>query len=271
MAVPPEPFWVLPMLLAALCGLACPLLGTVLVLQRRVQATNLMAYAVLPGVVISQALELPPLLGGVLSALGAVLLAETLSAARPEGSGQGEAVLNTVLASSIGLGVLLVQALELPVDLDSLLFGDLLVAGPADLLRLALALVLVVILLCCRFTELEWLALDPEGAEARESSLPLLRRLLAALTALVVVTATAAVGLALVMALICAPSLAALAPGATRLQRVLRGAALVGLVVSTGGCGLALLLNLPPGPLMACACLPLLLVQGRQEKGRRAD
>jgi zinc/manganese transport system permease protein len=271
MAIPLGPFWLLPVLLAALCGLTCPLLGTVLVLQRRVQSSNLMAYAVLPGVVISQALELPPLLGGVLSALGAVLLAESLSSARPEGSGQGDAVLNTVLAGSIGLGVLLVQALALPVDLDNLLFGDLLVAGPADLFRLALALVLVAALLRWRFTELQWLALDPEGAEAREASLVPLRQLLAGLTALVVVSATAAVGLALVMALIFAPSLAALARGGTSLQRVLRRAALVGLVVSTGSCGLALTLNLPPGPLMACACLPLLMVQARQETDKWAD
>ncbi|MEB3259423.1 MAG: metal ABC transporter permease [Cyanobacteriota bacterium] len=264
MAMPLGPFWLLPLLLSAVCGLTCPLLGTVLVLRRRVQTTNLMAYAVLPGVVISQALDLSPLLGGLLSALGAVLLAESLSATRPEGSGQAEAVLNTVLAASLGLGVLLVQALALPVDLDSLLFGDLLVAGPADLLLLLLALALVVALLCWQLTQLEWLALDPEGAEARESSLGPLRRLLAALTALVVVSATAAVGLALVMALICAPSLAALARGDTSLRRILRRAALVGLVVSTGSCGLALLLNLPPGPLMACACLPLLLVQARE-------
>jgi len=264
MAMPLGPFWLLPLLLSAVCGLTCPLLGTVLVLRRRVQTTNLMAYAVLPGVVISQALDLSPLLGGLLSALGSVLLAESLSATRPEGSGQAEAVLNTVLAASLGLGVLLVQALALPVDLDSLLFGDLLVAGPADLLLLLLALALVVALLCWQLTQLEWLALDPEGAEARESSLGPLRRLLAALTALVVVSATAAVGLALVMALICAPSLAALARGDTSLRRILRRAALVGLVVSTGSCGLALLLNLPPGPLMACACLPLLMVQARE-------
>ncbi len=270
MAVPLGPFWLVPVLLSALCGLTCPLLGTVLVLQRRVPTTNLMAYAVLPGVVISQALALSPLLGGLVSALGAVLLVESLSANRPEGSGQGEAVLNTVLAGSLGLGVLLVQALDLPVDLDSLLFGDLLVAGPADLLRLMLALALVAALLRWRFTQLEWLALDPEGAEARESSLAPLRRLLAALTALVVVSATAAVGLALVMALICAPSLAALAQGATCLQPILRRAALVGLVVSTGSCGLALLLNLPPGPLMACACLPL-LITGRKGAGNGSE
>jgi zinc/manganese transport system permease protein len=224
-----------------------------------------MAYAVLPGVVLAQALGLSPLLGGVASALGAVLLAEALIAARSDGSGSGggsaEAVLNTVLAGSLGLGVLLVQALALPVDLEALLFGDLLVAGPADLLRMVLVLALLLVMIRWPFQQWQWLGLDPEGAESLELPVGRLRLLLAALTALVVVSATAAVGLALVMALICAPSLAALA-GAASLGQALRRAALIGLVVSLAGCALALRLNLPPGPLMACACLPLLL--GRQ-------
>jgi zinc/manganese transport system permease protein len=161
------------------------------------------------------------------------------------------------LAASLGLGVLLVQGLELPVDLDGLLFGDLLVAGPADLLRLLAALALLLLVLRLRFHQLQWLGLDPEGAADIELPLRGLRLMMAALTALVVVSATAAVGLALVMALICAPSLAVLSR-AQSLAQALRLVAGLGMVVGITGCGLALGFNLPPGPLMACFCLPLL-------------
>ena len=150
-----EPWWLIPLLLAGLCGLVCPLLGTLLVLQQRVLTTNLMAYAVLPGVVMGKALGWPALLGGMAGAIGAVLLAEWLMQGQPAGSGQSEAVLNTVLAASLGLGVLLIQALELPVNLDGLLFGDLLVAGPLDLLRLLVALALVLLVLRLRFQQLQ--------------------------------------------------------------------------------------------------------------------
>jgi zinc/manganese transport system permease protein len=256
-----EPFWLIPLLLACFCGLSCPLLGTLLVLQRRVLTTNLMAYAVLPGVVIGQALDLPPLLTGMASALAAVLLVEALIAVRRDDAGAAEALLNTLLSASLGLGVLLVQVLELPVDLEGLLFGDLLVAGPDDLVRMGLVLVLVLLVIRGRFQQWQWLGMDPDGAEQLELPVRGLRLGMAALTALVVVSATAAVGLALVMALICAPSLAALA-GATSLRQALRRAALIGLVVSLVGCVLAVGLNLPPGPLMASCCLPLLLRRG---------
>jgi len=252
-----EPWWLLPSLVAGLCGLVCPLLGTLLVVQQRVLTTNLMAYAVLPGVVLAKALGWPVLLGGMGGAMAAGLLAELLMAKRPSGSGQSEAVLNTVLASCLAVGVLLIQALELPVDLDGLLFGDLLVAGPEDLLRLAGALLLLHLLLHLRFRQLQWLGLDPDGAADLELPLRGLRLAMAGLTALVVVSATAAVGLALVMALICAPALAALS-GATSLRQALTKAAGMGLTLAGLGCSLALAFNLPPGPLMACCSLPLL-------------
>jgi zinc/manganese transport system permease protein len=273
MAAADASFWLIPLLVAGTCGISCPLLGTLLVLQKRIPATNVMAYAVLPGVVLAEALRLPPLLGGVASSLAAVLLAEALIALRGEGDGDGEgggsaeAVLNSVLAGSLGLGVLLVQSLAVPVNLQGLLFGDLLVATPADLLRQALVLALLLALIAWNARPWQWLGLDPEGAKSLELPVRRLRVLMAALTAVVVVSATAAVGLALVMALICAPSLAALA-GATSLAQALRRAALLGLATSLLGCALALLSDLPPGPLMACCCLPLLLVRGgRGQRG----
>lgn len=270
MALADAPFWLIPLLLAAVCGLTCPLLGTLLVLQRRLPTTNLMAYAVLPGVVLSRALALPALLGGVASALLAALLAEVVigasstaegriaSRSEARADGRPEAVLNTVLAGSLALGVLLVQALGLPVDLEALLFGDLLVAGPEELLGMLTVLVVLLLCLRWRFSQWQWLALDPEGAERLELPVRRLRLAMAALTAVVVVGATAAVGLALVMALIAAPALAGL-QGATSLGQALRRSALIGLLVSLAGCGMALLINLPPGPLMVCGCLPLLL------------
>lgn len=255
-----ESYWLLPLLMAGLCGLLCPLLGTLLILQQRVQLTNLMAYAVLPGVVVGRVLSWPPLLAGVVAALIATTLTELLSALRPAGSGQPQAVLNVVLAGSLGLGVLLVQAFDLPVDLDALLFGDLLLATPEDLLPVGLALLLLLLLLAWRLPQLQWLGLDPHGAERLELPLRRLRLTMAGLTALVVVSVMAAVGLALVMALICAPSLASLARARRSLEQALAWAGLLGVAVSLAGCALALQLNLPPGPWMACLCLPLLLV-----------
>lgn len=258
-----DSWWLVPLTMALVCGLTCPLLGTVLVVQQQVMNTNLMAYAVLPGLVIGQALNLDPVVGGLLSALATVALIEPWLDAHHASGRNSDAVRNTALAGCLGLGVLLIQLFDVRLELDALLFGDLLTATSSDLCWLVLSAVVLLGLLRWRFTDLQWLGLDPEAAAERELPIRRLRLAMAVATAMVVVTATAAVGLALVMALICGPALLGL-HHARSLTQALTRAAFVGTGVSMGGCGLALGLNQPPGPLMAllaCCCLPVLAWQ----------
>ena len=64
-----------------------------------------------------------PSLGGLISGLLGALLAERLN---QRFRGREEAAMNTVLAGFTALGVLLVPLLQVRVDLESLLFGDIL-------------------------------------------------------------------------------------------------------------------------------------------------
>ena len=138
-------WWLLPLVLALVIGGLCPLAGTLLLVQRRLFLANLVSHAVLPGLALALALRLDPGLGGVISGLAGALLAERLSRGDRSGEGGDEAVLNTVLAGFLGLGVLLIPLLHIRVDLEAVLFGDLLAAAPADLLRSLLALVAVLL------------------------------------------------------------------------------------------------------------------------------
>ncbi len=51
-------FWFLPLVMALLVGILCPVMGTLLVTQRRVLQANLISHAVLPGLALSVALVL---------------------------------------------------------------------------------------------------------------------------------------------------------------------------------------------------------------------
>ncbi len=77
---------------------------------------------------------------------------------------------------------------------------------------------------------------------------------MAGITAFVIVSSMAAVGVVLVIGLMCAPALVGLA-GATSLRQA---------VLSVGGFLLALLLNLPPGPLIGVLCVGLVVVRRRR-------
>ncbi|MBU6250804.1 MAG: metal ABC transporter permease [Cyanobacteria bacterium REEB417] len=199
-------WWLVPLAIALICGLVCPMVGTLLILQQRVMGTNVMAFAMLPGMVIGQALGIAPQLGGLISATLTVTLVELWVESRTSGHA-----------------------------LDALLFGDLLSADLRDLLAVAAGLPPMVLLLHTGFNQLAWLGIDPDMAADRELPVRRLRLLLAWLTAWIVTTATAAVGLALVMGLIYSPALLALRQAS----------------------------SLAPGPVTACCCLLLLLWRPR--------
>jgi len=240
--------------MAVLVGILCPVTGTLLVTQRRVLQANLISHAVLPGLALSVAFGFDPALGGVVSGILGALLAERLQRSSKL---NGEAVINTVLAGFLGLGVLLIPLLSLRLDLEALLFGDLLTVGWLDVGRVLVACLALAILLGTRYHELVYLGVDPEGAASAGLSVRGLRLALSAVTAVVIVSAMAAVGVILVIGLLCAPVL----PGLHRvssLRAAMVRAALVGLALSGGGFLLALPLNLPPGPLIGVACVVLL-------------
>ena len=253
------PWWLLPLAMALLVGALCPAVGTLLVTQRRLMQANLISHAVLPGLVLALAAGLDPALGGVASGVLGALLAERLQ--RRDGRSH-EAVINTVLAGFLGLGVLLIPLLGLRLDLEAVLFGDLLAVGVADLGRSLLAAAALLGLVAVAYRNLVYLGVDPDGAAAVGLPVRALRLALACVTALVVVSAMAAVGVVLVIALLCAPVLPGLRRAVSLRAAMLR-ASVVGLLLSTAGFALALALNLPPGPLIGVACLGLLLPGAR--------
>jgi zinc/manganese transport system permease protein len=254
-------WWAVPLLLALVIGLVCPLTGTLLLVQRRLFQANLISHAVLPGLALALALHLDPALGGVVSGVGGALVADRLSRQVPARAADGshEAVLNTVLAGFLGLGVLLIPLLHIRVDLEAVLFGDLLAAGPVVLVRAVVALLVVLGLLIWRYDQLVFLGVDPAGAAAMGLPVARLQGWMTLITAFTVVSAMSAVGVVLVMALMGAPAVLALV-GVRSLRAALIRAAALGLAVSGLGFGLALVpaINLPPGPLIGVLCLGLL-------------
>ena len=249
-------WWLLPLLFALLEGLVCSATGTVLLTQRRILQANLVAHGVLPGLAIALALNLDPGIGGWLSGLAAALLAERLIRSHPQ---RQEAVINTVLAGSLAGGVLLLTLLNLRVDLEPLLFGDLLTAGWRDLWQTLVAAVLSLGFLATNYRALVFCGVDPDGAEAAGIKIKRLHTLLAVVSTLVIVSAIAAVGVILVIALLCAPAVVALHTSRSLKEASLKAAA-IGASCSAAGFGLSLALDLPPGPLIGLSCLLLLVL-----------
>ena len=160
----------------------------------------------------------------------------------------------------MGLGVLLIPLLGIRVDLEATLFGDLLLTRQVDLLQAGGSLLLQGLFFTTCYRPLVFLGVDPMGAAASGLPLRTLKLAMAGITAFVIVSSMAAVGVVLVIGLMCAPALVGLA-GATSLRQAVLRASAAGMALSVGGFLLALLLNLPPGPLIGVLCVGLVVVR----------
>lgn len=250
-------WWLLPLVLSLLIGVICPATGSLLITQRRILLANLMAHSVLPGLVLALAIGIDPTFGGLISGLLGALIAERLN---QRFKGREESSMNTVLAGFTALGVLLVPLLQTRVDLETILFGDLLAANSSDLIRTLIATSALILLLMTRYQDLVFLGVDPDGAIAAKRPVTQIRFVAIIITALVIISAITAVGIVLVIALLCAPVLMHIENSTSLKQLILKSAA-TGLALTSGGMMIAIAVDLPPGPVIGSLCMIMLILK----------
>ena len=250
-------WWLLPLVLSLLIGVICPATGSLLITQRRILLANLMAHSVLPGLVIALAIGIDPTFGGLISGLLGALIAERLN---QRFKGREESSMNTVLAGFTALGVLLVPLLQTRVDLETILFGDLLAANSIDLIRTLIATSALILLLLTRYQDLVFLGVDPDGAIAAKRPVTQIRFVAIIITALVIISAITAVGIILVIALLCAPVLMHIERSTSLKQLIIKSSA-TGLALTSGGMMLSSAVDLPPGAVIGSLCMITLILK----------
>ena len=168
--------------------------------------------------------------------------------------------MNTVLAGFTALGVLLVPLLQTRVDLETILFGDLLAANSSDLTRTLIATAAIIFLLVTRYQDLVFIGVDPVGAQAAKRPVTQIRFIAIVITALVIISAITAVGIILVIALLCAPVLMHIDKSTSLKQLILKSSA-TGLALTSGGMMMAIAVDLPPGPVIGSLCMIMLILK----------
>jgi len=244
-------WWLIPLTVTFFSGILCPAMGTVLITHKRLLQVNLISHCVLPGLALALALGVQPSIGGVISGLTGALIAEGFTNKKNENY---EAIMNTILAGSLGLGVLLIPLLGIRIDLEAVLFGDLLVANVGDLSRTLFAFSSFACLMILGYDKLIHIGLDPEGASRSGVHVTYLNLALGLTTALVIVSSMAAVGVIIVIALLSTPALLGLQQ-APSLWVAMARSSIIGLSISLLGFWLGVVLNLSPGPLISVLCI----------------
>jgi zinc/manganese transport system permease protein len=195
------------MIVLTLVGALSGLVGTFVVLRRRVLFAQALTHATFPGAVIAAIAGVNIQIGAAVAALILVGALALLGRVRGQGA---QAASGVMLTAGFALGVLL-QALNpnIPINIDSFLFGSVLASSWTDALFAAIALVITVVVLLIAGKQLIFAVFDPSGYRAAGFSETAMDVLLLLLTTLTVIAALPAVGAILAISLIAAPPAAA--------------------------------------------------------------
>ena len=225
-------------------GILGAVVGSYLILQQMGMMSGVISHAVLPGISIAFFLEINVAIGafitGVLSAL-AVMGIQKRSRIKVD------AAMALILTSFLALGVILITTLETDrINLDEILFGDILGVTAGDVWRTVIITGFILLLTKLFYKELEFYTFDPLGAKACGLPVNWLYFGLVCAIALTIVASMQTVGVLLVMSMLVGPAIAAYLLVKELSQMMILGA-FIGAVSSVTGMYCSYYFDLPSG------------------------
>ena len=225
-------------------GILGAVVGSYLILQQMGMMSGVISHAVLPGISIAFFLEINVAIGafvtGVLSAL-AVMGIQKRSRIKVD------AAMALILTSFLALGVILITTLETNrINLDDILFGDILGVTAGDVWRTVIITGFILLLTKLFYKELEFYTFDPLGAKACGLPVNWLYFGLICAIALTIVASMQTVGVLLVMSMLVGPAIAAYLLVKELSQMMILGA-IIGAVSSVTGMYCSYYFDLPSG------------------------
>lgn len=200
------------LMLGALAGA----LGTFSVLRRESLMGDVLSHAALPGICLGYmaagARSLPWILAGAL--LAGLLAAASVQAVKRLTKIKPDAAMGVVLATFFAFGTVLLSLISRQggtgqAGLSSFLFGQAAAMLQSDLILIASAFALVLVILVLAWKDLKLITFDREYARVIGRPVAAIEALLAAITATAIVLGLQVVGVVLMVALLIAPAVAA--------------------------------------------------------------
>ena len=225
-------------------GILGAVVGSYLILQQMGMMSGVISHAVLPGISIAFFLEINLAIGaftaGLLSALGVIGIQKRSRI-------KVDAAMALTLTSFLALGVILITKLETnQINLDQILFGDILGVTSGDVWRTTIITGIILFLTKLFYKELEFYTFDPLGAKAAGLPINLLYFGLICAITLTIVASMQTVGVLLVMSLLVGPAITAYLLVKELSQMMLLGS-IIGATSSIAGMYSSYYLDLPSG------------------------
>ncbi len=239
-----------------LTGILCPVVGTYLIVQRMALLGDVIAHSVLPGLAIAFFWGANILIGAFISGVFSTFVIAWI---RSQSRVKVDAAMALTFSSFFSLGIVLITTLKSKLDLDSLLFGDILGVTIADVQRTAIIALIILLLVKLFYKELLLYTFDKLGAQALGFPINALHYGLMAAITLTIVASMQTVGVVLVISLLVGPGITAYLL-VKELHQVMRVGAVFGIVASISGVYASYYLNIPSGPAIVLVIFGLFLL-----------
>jgi ABC-type Mn2+/Zn2+ transport system permease subunit len=206
-----------------------------------------MAHATLPIIAVGV------FLGFSISELGvpaAILIAIFLGLIIKNTNVGEDTAIGIIFSSFFALGFVLISLLNVTVNLEDLLFGQILAVSTSDVYIVVSLLLIVLTVVIVYFKQLLFYSFDPIGAEVKGLNTTFLNYLFLILLSISIVGSLQTVGIILVLSMLIIPAASAKLVTDTFVTSI-KVSVLFGIISSISGLYLSYFLNLPSGPSMS--------------------
>lgn len=187
---------------SAFVGAVCAVLSCYITLKGWSLMGDAVSHAVVPGVVIAYALNIPFAIGAFVFGFGATV---AIGYIKSKTRLKEDAVIGVVFTGLFALGLVLVTKIPSNVDLFHILFGNVLGISQQDIVQTLIVGCITLIVVLLRRKDLLLFCFDPNHAKAIGLNTQFMYYTLLTLLALTIVTALQTVGVILVISLLVTP------------------------------------------------------------------
>ena len=232
---------------ALLSGTMLSIFGTFTINKNMGFMADAMAHATLPIIAVGV------FFGFSISELGApaaILIALFLGFIIKNTNIGEDTSIGIIFSSFFALGFILISVLDVSINLEDLLFGQILAVSASDVAVISTLFVVVLITLFIFFKQILFYSFDPIGAEVRDLNVTFLNYLFLIILSLSIVSSLQTVGIVLVLSMLLIPAAAAKLVSRTFTGSI-KISAIFGATSSVAGLYLSYYFNLPSGPTMS--------------------
>lgn len=188
--------------ISAFVGLVCAVLSCYITLKGWSLMGDAISHAVVPGVVVAYALDIPFAVGAFLFGFGATV---AIGYVKSKTRLKEDAVIGVVFTGFFAFGLVLVTKIPSNIDLFHILFGNVLGISREDIIQTLIAGIITLVVIILRRKDLLLFCFDPNHAKAIGLSTQFMYYTLLCVLALTVVTALQTAGIILVIAMLVTP------------------------------------------------------------------